>query len=431
MGHVYGDSTPFPFDINFIEVIRHAVDACCTLMASQHEIVTAVDRTGSFDQLRKAERSRLDAMSDAIKLTMTAFTSSKSERMVRTASRILETARGVIESEMSELESAANGQISSTRATVDQARERSFRAIETFLLRHDVPGTSSSLRMLAGEEVYSGQALVQTPFGVEAVFALSLPTAHEWGRVRRVAELSPGTDVHVPMESGWLSKRVEVQQVKLDKLFITEIAISAERTLITLRKQPRLGPGYQVEFATDEKPLKAQLAKLGEDGQPTSDPVLELSGEDGVHVHRLWSRVTETTKDLSMRRQGMSSATFDGKPMREMDEPQQMAQRLINVLAPVVQEIAKRSGAPGELVLRRDLGEGRREEIYITKAELHEKVLSLPSQMRPVFDSFELSEGPRSPRAPAASEPIFLDAEEDDVEEEDEETTTAGNRERT
>jgi hypothetical protein len=83
------------------------------------------------------------------------------------------------------------------------------------------------------------------------------------------------------------------------------------------------------------------------------------------------------------------------------------------VLAPVVQEIGRRSGAPGELVLRRDAGEGRREEIYITKAELHEKVYSLPQALRGVFDPFELSDGPRSPRAPAPSEPIFLEADED------------------
>jgi hypothetical protein len=33
-----------------------------------------------------------------------------------------------------------------------------------------------------------------------------------------------------------------------------------------------------------------------------------------------------------------------------------------------------------------------------------------------VFDPFELSDGPRSPRAPAASEPIYIDA--DDIEDE-------------
>ena len=124
----------------------------------------------------------------------------------------------------------------------------------------------------------------------------------------------------------------------------------------------------------------------------------------------------DSTLDLAMRRQAMTTATFDSKPLKEIEEPQTIANKIINVLAPIVQEIARRSGAPGELVLRRDLGEGRREEIYITKAELHEKVLTLPATLRPVFDPFELHEGPRSPRAPAPSEPIYLDT--DDVEEE-------------
>ncbi len=414
MGHVYGDSTPFPFDINFIELIRQAVDCGVALLAAQHEIVNAVDRSGSFEQLRKAERARLDAMADAVKLTMTAFTSSKSERMVRTASRILESARAVIEGEMGELEGMANGHISSTRASVDHARESSFRAIEAFVLRHDLPHTTDGVRLLAGEELYSGQALVTTPFGVEAVFGLAIPAAHDWGKLRRVADLSAGTEVHVPIESGWLSKRVEVQPVKLDKLLLTEVAVTPERALITLRKAPRSGAGYQVEVATDEAQPQAMLRRLNEEGQPSGEPTLELDGEDAVHVLRLWNRVIDSTRDLAMRRQAMTTASFDGKPLRELDEPAAICTRMVNVLAPVVQEIARRSGAPGELVLRRDLGEGRREEIYITKAELHEKILQLPQGVRGVFDPFELTDGPRSPRAPAPSEPIYLDADDED-----------------
>ena len=44
--------------------------------------------------------------------------------------------------------------------------------------------------------------------------------------------------------------------------------------------------------------------------------------------------------------------------------------------------------------------------------------MQLPVTLRPVFDPFELSEGPRSPRAPAPSEPIYLDAEDVEGEEE-------------
>jgi hypothetical protein len=415
MGHVYGDSTPFPYDINFVELIRHAVECGVVLMAGQHAIASAVDRSGNFDQLRKQERARLDAMSDAVKLTMTAFMSSNSERMVRTAGRILEAARAVIESEMLHLESQANGEIVNTRAVLLRARESTYRAVEAFVLRHDLPNTSVGIRLLAADEAYTGQALVATPFGIEAVFALAIPHAHDWGKPRRVAELSAGTEIHIPQESGWISKRVAVAPVKLDKLVITEVALASDRSLITLRKGARSGPGFQLEVVQDEQ-NKATLKRLGEIGEPTSDPVLVLEGEDYTHAMRLWTRVIDSTRDLAMRRQTMTNATFDGKPLKDTDEPQAIANKMINVLAPVVQEIARRSGAPGELVLRRDIGEGRREEIYITKAELHEKVMTLPATLRPVFDPFELSEGPRSPRAPAPSEPIYLDAE--DVEEE-------------
>ncbi|HXU74260.1 MAG TPA: hypothetical protein VN947_33425 [Polyangia bacterium] len=422
MGHVYGDSTTFPFDINFVELIRHAVECGVTLMAAQHSIATAVDRSGNFDQIRKQERARMDAMSDAIKLTMTAFMSSHSERMVRTASRVLESARAVIESELAMLEGQASGEISNTRATVERSRETTFRAVETFVLRHDLPNTSVGLRLLAGEESYSGQALVATPFGIEAVFSLAIPPAHDWGKIRRVAELSAGTEVHIPQESGWLSKRVAVAPVKLDKLVVTEVAMASDRSLITLRKGPRSGGGFQLEVTAEAQP-KATMRRLGEDGSPTPDPVIELGGEDSMHAMRLWNRVVDSTHDLGMRRQSMTTATFDGKPLREIEDPAAIATKLINVLAPIVQEIARRSGAPGELVLRRDLGEGRREEIYITKAELNEKVLTLPTTLRPVFDPFELSEGPRSPRAPAPSEPIYIDADDVEGDNPDEEVT--------
>src|SRR4051794_9697284 len=110
MGHVFGDSTPFPYDVNFIELIRQSVECGVTLLESQQAISTAADRSGTFEAQRKNERARLEAMGDALKLTLTAFMSSPSERMARTASRILEAVRGVIEGELSSLEGQTSGE---------------------------------------------------------------------------------------------------------------------------------------------------------------------------------------------------------------------------------------------------------------------------------------------------------------------------------
>jgi hypothetical protein len=74
-----------------------------------------------------------------------------------------------------------------------------------------------------------------------------------------------------------------------------------------------------------------------------------------------------------------------------------VAELLIAHVGPELREIAKRSGAPGELVLRREAGGGRREEMYVTSADLLRRVQVLPPDRRAVFTPLGLlraSEGP-------------------------------------
>jgi hypothetical protein len=411
MGHVYGDSTPFPHNVNFIEQIRQVVDCGVAIMRASELIRDAKAASLTVDSARKAERARMNALSDALKLTMTAFSSASAERVARAANRILDAARSVLDGELASLENEVIDTQQHGKHAIERSREETYRAMEAFALNHDLPATEVSLRLLAAEEVYSGQVVVQTPFGLEAIFSLQIPSAHQWGKPRRVMELAGSTEVHLPAETGLFTKKVTLQPFKLDKYFIAEIARSTEKAIVLLRKAPRSGGGYELEIFPNQHTVL--LRRLGEDGQPEpTSEVIELSGEDLVHAERLWGRIAETTADLAERRQTMSSATFDGKNLRDLEEPKDILARLIAVVAPVVREIAKRSGAPGELVLRRDSGSGRREEIYITKAELHEKVMSLAPAARAIFDPLELSDGPRSPRAPAHSEPIVIEAGE-------------------
>ena len=201
-----------------------------------------------------------------------------------------------------------------------------------------------------------------------------------------------------------------------DKLYFSTLHLKAERSVVTLRKQPRSGTGYKLvlDSTKAQQPPRVLISKIDEDGTETADEAIELHGEDMVHVLRLWQRVLDSTSDLSMRRHAMSSALVDGRPIHELDEPQLVCERLVRAMSPVVREIARRSGAPGELVLRRTVSAGRRDEIYITKAELHEKVMTLAPPLRVVFEPFEL-DSPRSPRAPAPSVPAYVELADEDV----------------
>src|SRR6187431_3283162 len=103
MTHVYGDSTPFPYDVDYIDLSRAAIDCAVQLMSAQHSIATALGRADALAQERRAEIDRIKAMlrGTAAVLEPALHAASAEERVAR---RVLECAEGIAAAELSTLE---------------------------------------------------------------------------------------------------------------------------------------------------------------------------------------------------------------------------------------------------------------------------------------------------------------------------------------
>jgi hypothetical protein len=404
MSRVYGDSTPFPYDIDYIELLRQALDCAVQLLSAQQSINVAAERFGSIELGQRNSRSQLGNVGDAVAVAMAHFQATGDERVARVATMIAERAAHSVEEAQRGFDEELNSLAAQTRTIVERARETAFRGVEQLLRVHDIPGSMLNLKLTALPESYSGKVGVRTPFGIDGVFSLSIPAEHAWSRPRRVLELTQGAEIHVPRESGWLSKKTELTATKLDRMFITEASLGDMQSLVTLRKAPDSGSGYQLSVNLEREP-RTVLQLLKEDGTLGNEPPLALGNEDGAAVLGLWRRLADSMQDLFARRQAMLSAEFDERPLRDVESPRQVAERIVQDLAPLTIEIARRSGAPGELVLRRDLGEGRREETYATKGDLREKTLVLPPDLRAVFDPLGLNDAPRMSFGAPSPEP--------------------------
>jgi len=390
MSHVYGDSTPFPYDVDYIDLSRQAVDCAVQLMSAQNAIVASLERAEVQGQERRAEGGRINSMARAVEGSLEPFVKSGGALTERVAERLLDCIKSTASAELAALEHQAAEESSHLRNIVARSAESAQRALEGFLLRHDLPGTELSLSWSsAGEQSYAATVTVKTPFGVAAVFNLAIPPDHLWSRSRRVADLTPGLEVHFPQQSGWLSKRVEMAPLKLDRLFVSGVKLDATSAEFRLRKGPNSGSGYRV-LATLQAERRVVIQPIGDEGVPDGEDPLNLDGEDATQMLHFCARIVETTSDLANMRRSMVSAEYEGEALNDTKWPEAVAERLIAQLSPVVSEIAARSGAPGELVLRRDVGDGRREEVYVTKAELYEKVLVLPPARRAAFEQLGL-----------------------------------------
>jgi hypothetical protein len=406
MSHVYGDSTPFPYDVDYIDLSRLAVDCAVQLLSAQHAIAASLERSDALGNERRGEVSRISTMAHAVEAALEPFVKADGALPDRLTQRMLECIKGTASAELATLEHQAAEEASQTRNIVARSGESARRSLEGFLLRHDLPGTELSLFWsAAGDQAYAASVKVKTPFGIEAVFNLAIPPDHLWSRSRRVAELSPGLEVHFPQQLGWLSKRVEMAPLKLDRSFLSVVKLDATSAELRLRKSPSAGAGYRVMMTLDDI-RRVLIQPLGDEGVPESDEPLTLDGADSAQMLSFCARVVESTCDLATMRRSMVSVEYEGEALNDVQWPEAVAERLISQLAPVINEIALRSGAPGELVLRRDVGGGRREEVYVTKAELYEKVMVLAPARRARFEQLGLYDPLRvtpAPEPPAES----------------------------
>jgi hypothetical protein len=401
MSYLYGDSTTFPYDVDYIELSRHGVECAMQLLSAQHAIVSALGREEAQSQGRNADRARLIHMAEAVESSLAPFLNSESEQVVRAAARALQAVKTALEDERAEGDRRANEGATHAQHVIQRASESAHRALESFLARHDVPETELGLTLsCAGEQGYGGEVAIRSPFGISATFALRSGSEHSWVRPRRVGDLAPGLEIHVPQNSGWISKRIELAPVKLDRLFFNSVRVAGAELELVLTKSANGGSGYRV--SVDLRGGRGVLATpLNDNGLADADPPLTLDGEDAARMLELSQRVLESVQGLTALRGSMRSISLDEQPLEQVEWPETAAHRLLAELAPVVLEISRRSGAPGELVLRRDVGGGRREEIYVTKAELWERLLVLPPERRAAFAALGLTAPSLAPAEPA------------------------------
>ncbi len=407
MRYLFADSTPFPLPQNFLATLCAGTDACVAILKAE-ELVDECNRVVRESEVKATrELAQLSALAHRVDGALgggvlpPAADGSEGPGSSRATSnpgegalaKIREQAWATLDQARSDVLKARDQRIAAAISVAP--RSLVLPALSTFLSAHELPETAWGIRWTAGlgGAATRAELYARTPFGLEAAFEVAIPAGHVWARPAQVRLL--GMQAAISMIKKPLVGKARPTVVKLDELFVTHVVLTADRASMRLCKSSK-SPSEGIEFVFGgEGSAEVTATRVDRAGYPLGEGA-RLSRADAAGIHRLWNRVTATLGGLVAYRTKATTAKLGGVLVSEVPRPEVVAAAIVRALAPYVREIASRTTTPRELSLKRELGDGCREELFITYDTVLERAKDLNSSHQELFDMFGLREPPQS-----------------------------------
>ncbi|MDB4958260.1 MAG: hypothetical protein JWO36_5829 [Myxococcales bacterium] len=382
MNYLFGDSAESDLDYDFLAFLREVIDSAVVMAESELSLASTVERR----RIRETETAAVIAAVDdlgkrAVDLVGPVAKEQASAPVGRCATSIVSAIKGAVERETSQVKSA----LAAEREELDKEdlrlRARAKDIVDKLLRTHDLPGAAIELEVVWNGAAPKATMRQKTSFGVEAVLSLDIPANSLLGLDLRVDRIAEGVEVHANEAGGWLKKSDKKVPLKLGRYQIVRISVGAT-VKVSLRSGTEGNAGFEVMLQKGE----VTIEPTGSGG--SRDVAIEERDRPGLRS--LAEKLEAATRALEETRNGLVSVEIDGKSLIDHGHPRVLAERLILAIAPTVQQIAQHSRSPGELVLRRPLGGNRREELFVSTAELVKAFEKLPPHARELFAPLKL-----------------------------------------
>jgi hypothetical protein len=398
--YLYGDSTESDLEFDYLTFLREVID--CAVVMAECEVtlgVTVEDRRARELETASVVAAVEDLGKRATQVVSPVAGDPPTTAVGRCAASITAAIHDAVEREAAQARAALAAECEEMDRQDQRQRGRARTVLEKLLRAHDLPGADKALEVAWTASGVKATMRQRTGFGVEAVLSLEIPANSVLGIDLRVEKIAEGVELHAHETAGWLKKSDKVVPHKLGRYQVASVTVAGDATTVRLRMAPE--PGAAGFAVTSRRTGELSVEPTG--GGAGREVVIDDRNRPALRL--LVERLEAAVRALGDNRTGLVSVDIDAVPITQHEHPRVLAERLIAAVAPTVQRIALRSRSPGELVLRRMLGDNRREEIFVSTAELWKRLDGLPLHAREVFAPLQLggesARPPVEPRSPA------------------------------
>lgn len=386
MRYLFGDSSDSPLDINYLSFLRDAIEFGVAVLQADAGLTSSREQRATR-QLAAAES--IEAIEELGRLASVPTNAAAGDDPVleRTAAAIAQAIGEVVKRDAGRIRAGLTTELEQLDAEAQRLRERCRSALGTLLATNDLPGAVETLSVRWNGAMHEARLQQKVGFGVEAMVSLDIPPGSLFAQDLKVERFADSAEIHAPETAGWLKKEVKMVPHKLGRHHVTHVIVAKSGVTMRLRATPDAGAiGFDITVPRAGDP------KVERVGGKEADSSFATDERDLAGLRALAAKLEAAVEALRGSRGALVEANLDGKPLATLERPAEIVVRLVDAIAPVVQQIASHSLSPHELVLKRLLGGDRREEIFLSRAELVQKLEPLSPDLRRVFAPLGLVE---------------------------------------
>lgn len=409
MRYLFGDSTESALEFNYLAFLRDAVDACVAILHSDAGLAAGRERKAARERAASEAIHAVEAFGKAAHQVAEPVAHGSPETPVgRAAAAVQHATTDAVRRESAQARAALQADLELIESEGQRLRSRCVAALGTLLQSHDLPDAEESILVRWTGGGYEARLKQKAKFGAEALIELDIPSSSLFAHDVRIDRISDGVEIHAPESAGWLKKEVKMVPHRLGRHHVTEVIVSGAGITFKVRASSEAGAGgFDIQVGR-----KGDI-KIDRSGNPGDEGLqFETDDRDVGKLTILGEKLEAAADALREHRRALAGAQLDGAPLADHAHPKVLAERLIEAMAPVVRQIAQHSLSPGELVLKRLLAGDRREEIFVSKSELAQKLEALPASLRKTFAPLGLADAGPEPAVAVPAPPVLPPARE-------------------
>ncbi|MFN0246255.1 MAG: hypothetical protein ACKV2T_05070 [Kofleriaceae bacterium] len=398
----YGDGSPFPLDENFIETLTAAVETCTNAFLPLTELDQRKVRAKEARREGDMESARLAELEKAINGPLGTFL--MPQKKVSITETVAQKLQQTIKATIVDTKRQIDQRVSAVEAQAlpRTATDAVLTALGPFFEEHQLPKSVWIMSWdVRGSEPHADA--VGTAGPITAHFKLS---PEQYRGPIRVDSLADGVIVHM-MKKGMFGK-AKPAPVDLGKYVLVAFEKVQNDLVVTLKENPnKSSAGLRFAVREDDATWITINAAGDAEGEPN-----DLDPEDVRPIKKLADRANAALESLLGKRT-LVDLHLNGRAIADLDDPRLLPMELLAQLTPLSRAIRDKSRMSGELVLKRDMGDGRREELFVPRATLAQQFARLPFEYRKPFEDMGITGEETQPsiqlpiRPPAPTKPLF------------------------